>query len=83
MKYKYSITKRIDKNNGEVEVMKIGTKEPTVKILLKQILATQLEHTEMLKEHTTMLKSHTTMLKEHKDMLKDHGERITKLENNK
>ncbi|MDR1234684.1 MAG: hypothetical protein LBJ97_01215 [Mycoplasmataceae bacterium] len=83
MRYKYSITKRIGKNNGEVEVMRIGTKEPTVKILLKQILATQLEHGEMLKEHTSILKNHTKMLKEHKDMLKDHGERITKLEKNK
>ncbi|MDR1235364.1 MAG: hypothetical protein LBJ97_04825 [Mycoplasmataceae bacterium] len=80
MKYKYSITKRIDENNGEVDVMKIGFKEPTIKVLLKQILATQLEHTEILKEHTSMLKEHGKRITELEDRLINLENHVIKLD---
>ncbi|MDR1234456.1 MAG: hypothetical protein LBJ97_00005 [Mycoplasmataceae bacterium] len=48
MKYKYSITKRIDKNNGEVDLFKAGTKEPTIRELLNKVLVILRDHSEKL-----------------------------------
>ncbi|MDR1235065.1 MAG: hypothetical protein LBJ97_03235 [Mycoplasmataceae bacterium] len=76
MRYKYSITKRIDENNGEVDVMKIGAKEPTLRdlinkqgILINKILITLNKHGEQiikLERHMTKFDNRITKLEENK-----------------